>query len=532
MAYPPITTLPSAPNRNDPENFSTEADAFVAALPALVTETNAAGVYTADQATAAAADAVSTAADVVLTNADVLSTAASAAAAVVTANAAQWVSEASYAAGANAISNIDFGTYRAILTHTGVATDPSADATNWVIISARELASQAVAEAGTDNTESMSPLRTAQAIAALTSGSSLVRSARTSNTIIDGTDKGTLIDITSGTFTQTFTATATLGGGWFCYLQNSGTGDITLDPNASELIDGLSDYIMYSGEVRLIQCDGSALRSIVLMPFHKTFTSSDTFIKPPMYSSFGLYILGGGGGGGAGFASNGRGGIGGSGGGAMELTFLSDSLSATETVTIGAGGANGSGSGGDGGIGGDSKIGAFVIGRGGEGGGGSGASNSQVTGSTGGGFVITNDYATGFEARLRGGGSYAMYGGAGWENYTMVNSNPPYAGTNSLYGGSAGGAGQNENYSASDGGISRVLQPTARGGGGAGAASGPAADMTGTFSAGGGGAGTGGVGGDGGFGCGGGGGGCSNANSTASNGGSGGSGIGYIRGIA
>jgi hypothetical protein len=61
MAYPPITTLPAAPNRNDPDNFSTEADAFVAALPALVTETNAAGVYTADQATAAAADAATAA---------------------------------------------------------------------------------------------------------------------------------------------------------------------------------------------------------------------------------------------------------------------------------------------------------------------------------------------------------------------------------------------------------------------------------------------------------------------------------------
>jgi hypothetical protein len=74
MAYPPITPLPAAPSRNDPDNFSTEADTFVAALPALVTETNAAGVYTADQATAAAADAVLTAADVVSTNADVVST--------------------------------------------------------------------------------------------------------------------------------------------------------------------------------------------------------------------------------------------------------------------------------------------------------------------------------------------------------------------------------------------------------------------------------------------------------------------------
>jgi hypothetical protein len=65
----------------------------------------------------------------------------------------------------------------------------------------------------------------------------IVRSARTSNTILGTADVSTLIDITSGTFTQTFTAAATLGSGWFCYIRNSGTGDITLDPNASETIE-------------------------------------------------------------------------------------------------------------------------------------------------------------------------------------------------------------------------------------------------------------------------------------------------------
>jgi len=46
----------------------------------------------------------------------------------------------------------------------------------------------------------------------------IVRSARTSNTILGAADVGTLIAITSGTFTQTFTAAATLGSGWFCYI--------------------------------------------------------------------------------------------------------------------------------------------------------------------------------------------------------------------------------------------------------------------------------------------------------------------------
>jgi hypothetical protein len=163
MAYPPITTLPAAPSRNDPDNFSTEADAFVAALPTFVTDTNAAGVYTEGQATAAAQSAVDAAAEVVLAADEVaLATTqagnaatsaneaeAAAAAAVVTANADLWVSEASYAEGANAISLVDFGTYRSITTHTGVATDPSADATNWVKISAADPADYATAAQGT-----------------------------------------------------------------------------------------------------------------------------------------------------------------------------------------------------------------------------------------------------------------------------------------------------------------------------------------------------------------------------------------------
>jgi hypothetical protein len=158
MAYPPITPLPSAPNRNDPDNFSTEADAFVAALPALVTETNAAGVYTEGQATAAAQSVTDAAAEVVLAAAEVVlaadevalattqagnaatsagEAATSALAAAATADAVAWVSAASYTAiTSNVISPVDFGTYRAKTTHTGVATDPSADATNWTLISA------------------------------------------------------------------------------------------------------------------------------------------------------------------------------------------------------------------------------------------------------------------------------------------------------------------------------------------------------------------------------------------------------------
>ncbi|MDP2218521.1 MAG: hypothetical protein Q8J68_14685 [Methanolobus sp.] len=100
----------------------------------------------------------------------------------------------------------------------------------------------------------------------------IIRSPRTTNTILTKDDRKTLIDITGGTFTQTFTAAATLGSGWYCYYRNSGTGEVTLDPNAAETIDGATTSVVYPGEARLIQCNGTALFSVVLSV--RPFTSS------------------------------------------------------------------------------------------------------------------------------------------------------------------------------------------------------------------------------------------------------------------
>jgi len=90
------------------------------------------------------------------------------------------------------------------------------------------------------------------------------RVERTSDTILAAADSGSFIDVTSGTFSQTFTAAATLGNGWFCWYRNSGSGLITFDPNGSELIDGATTLLLYSGECRLIQCTGSGFYTVAL----------------------------------------------------------------------------------------------------------------------------------------------------------------------------------------------------------------------------------------------------------------------------
>ena len=172
------------------------------------------------------------------------------------------------------------------------------------------------------------------AISAGSGGATLVRRARTSNTALGVADTSKIISMT-GTWTQTFAGAAALGDGWFCYLQNNGTGDITLDPNASELIDGLTGYIMYPGEVRLVQCDGSALTSVILQAFTRTFTASGTWTKPPGYLQFGGLLWGGGGSG----ACNASGATGGGGGACHPFLLSAAALAATVSVVIAAGGA-------------------------------------------------------------------------------------------------------------------------------------------------------------------------------------------------
>jgi hypothetical protein len=75
-------------------------------------------------------------------------------------------------------------------------------------------------------------------------------------TVVVG-DLGTIINCTSGTFTVSLTAAATLGSGFNCWVWNTGTGTITIDPNGSETIDSRTTLVLRRGEGTQVVCDGT-----------------------------------------------------------------------------------------------------------------------------------------------------------------------------------------------------------------------------------------------------------------------------------
>lgn len=114
-----ITALPTPPSRNDPTNFSTRGDAFLAALPTFGTEANA----LATEVNAASSSALSSASTAT-------GAAAAAQAAALAQAASKWIS-GSYTEGSVVWSPINGKAYRRKAPGGSSPTDPAADPTNW-----------------------------------------------------------------------------------------------------------------------------------------------------------------------------------------------------------------------------------------------------------------------------------------------------------------------------------------------------------------------------------------------------------------
>ena len=294
--------------------------------------------------------------------------------------------------------------------------------------------------------------------------SSITITTKTSNYTPDSTDNGKLIDCTSA-LTLSMTAAATLGAGWYCYVRNSISGRaiadaVVIDPNSTELIDGLSTLTMYHGEVRLVVCTGTAFTTICITGFDLVITSSGTFVTPPNVSLL-VDVWGSGGSGAGGVSSstgvNHPGGTGG-GGGAHDQRFISASeltAGASVTVTIGAEATGGTAAT-NGNPGNATTFGAFLSACGG--GGGLAGTGSK---SGGGGGGVGGVGQVGQTAGVATGGVPANTGGGNGSGGAGASATSNAAGAASEDGG-AGGGGVGSDGTARAGGQSK------RGGGGGG----------------------------------------------------------------
>lgn len=442
-----VTPLPTPPSRQDPINFSTRADAFLGALPTFGTELNlvAGEVNTSATSATTAASTATTQAGIATTQAGIATTKASEA--TTARNEAVALTE-SYQGSLSSDPTLDKNgnplsagdwyintTTGLIRAYTGSAWATSVSATAGV---SSINSQQGNLSLKTINTNSLLGTGNIDTIP------NLPRSARTSNLQITASDKGTLIDITSGTFTQTFAACSTLGDGWWCYIRNSGAGDITLDPNASETIDGLTSFVMYPGEVRLVQCDGTALRSLVLRSAKKVFTASGTFVVPPGIKSLLVDVAGGGGGGGrpqTTIRSRGNGG-GGGGRSISRIDAATLTVGGSISVIVGAGGLGATTDNTFGAAGGESSFGTFVYAQGGA------ALNQNNIGEPGGaggrvsGWTNTNQqFWQGGAGVSEGNGGNAQYGGGAGGGMVTVSNTTGRSGGDSIFGGGGGGSG-------------------------------------------------------------------------------------------
>ena len=82
-------------------------------------------------------------------------------------------------------------------------------------------------------------------------------------------DRATVINYTGGGgVTLSLTAAATLGDGWYVVVLNNSSGDITIDPNAAETIDGDATLVLPAGGSAIVYCDGTNFGSVGALDSH------------------------------------------------------------------------------------------------------------------------------------------------------------------------------------------------------------------------------------------------------------------------
>lgn len=424
-----ITPLPTPPSRQDPANFSARGDAFLGALPQFQVEANALASEVNIKAASTSADsqsasnsaliATTKAAEAVSAANIAVPAAASAEASAAAANLSAQNAATDAASVAEALAGIAGGPVASVAGLTGVVTKTQLEGAGFFTDQNLIEATQQEVNEGIETTPRLySPLLMSTL---LTQASVIERVVRTTAETLTISNISNFIEL-SGTFVQTFDSCSSLKGGWWTYIANAGDGDITLQPSLAETIDGLSSFVMYPNEIRLVLCDGSSLRSVVVSPFYKVFESSGSFVKPPGYSQFSGMLWGAGAGGAKGAT------VSGGGGGACSVFQLrAAQVGQIEAVVIGSGGL-GASSDGAGQPGGSSSFGQILAGGGVSAAGGvpargghsyvpfnvisSSTSEAVVAGNAADASNKTTVYGGGGSTTISGRGA-TIYGGAG-----------------------------------------------------------------------------------------------------------------------
>ena len=85
-----------------------------------------------------------------------------------------------------------------------------------------------------------------------------------SNYTLGAGERARMINWGGASGTLALTAAATLGDDWFCYIRNSGTSSITIDPAGAELINGAATLTLTTSQSAMVICDGVAFYTIGL----------------------------------------------------------------------------------------------------------------------------------------------------------------------------------------------------------------------------------------------------------------------------
>lgn len=273
----------------------------------------------------------------------------------------------------------------------------------------------------------------------LATAPSLTQRTITGADTLISSDHGKLVNC-SGTFTLAVTAAATLGNGWWCYVRNTGTGTITLDPNGAETVDGVATGPV-AGTI-LLACNGTSFTAVKIGGFDtlQLLTSGTSWTAPLGVRKARVRGVGGGGGGGR--SSDAAEGSPGAGSGYFEGIYPTTPGTAY-TYAIGAAGVKASATGAAGTAGGNTSItinGVTLTGNGGGAGQASFASSSVGGAASNGQINISG--SSGVCYSLSGSGATISVPGSSTLGFGSVHSDRQGYGYGGR-GGSSGGVGDN-----------------------------------------------------------------------------------------